>query len=275
MNFFIKKATIETKKNIKDNLIVCVSDIHYKKDMTENFLNEISKHIDAINPNKICILGDFLDDFSIDSCIDMIEWIYSLSKKYPIYIALGNHDAKCQNEEKLYFIPHLLLFKLKNLHNVTLLEDLEYHKDENITFYGANFYNVSEKEEMISFYNNHVPEISKESFNILLSHSPYVMNEFNKLNKDYDNIDAIFSGHTHSGLMPFFLDKHLKTNHGLYTKDLGIFPSCSRGEIEIDKNKKGIIIPAITPLPSDNNILKAANKCFYKPGMELVRIKKG
>ena len=100
MKFYIKKTNIYTNKKITDSNIVCISDLHYTKTLTPNFLLELTNKIIELNPNYVCFLGDLCDDNSYN---DVIEWLNMLAKISPVYFVYGNHDiARYRIKDEMY-----------------------------------------------------------------------------------------------------------------------------------------------------------------------------
>lgn len=283
MKFYIKKSTLSTNKDVKDSLILCISDLHYTKKLGFNLLYLLNEKIKNINPNYICFLGDLCDDDSYD---DVINWLNNLSKVAPIYFIYGNHDIeKYKIEDKTYrvhsYLPADIKNQIQNIDNLSILKDNESESINGINFIGANYYHYTHVDDLITYMNRHTPNFDQNDFNIILSHNPKIMEikTFEKLNRNYQkNINCIISGHTHNGLVPPFLDFE-NFNRGFYLKGQGLMPSFVKGTFEANyhsafSNYTGIICPPLTTLPDRNRLYKTANKLIYRPGIQLVRIKK-
>lgn len=280
MNIFLKTNTLKTTKDVKDSQIVCVSDLHYTKNIGKELLDRIVVMMIYIKPDYICFLGDLCDD---DSYPDVIDWLNQLSKLAPVYFVYGNHDIeKYKINNKTYRVmsslPADIKHEIQNIDNLTVLKNNKSTIDNNFRFIGTNFFHTTNIEAHVDYMNRNMPNFNDDEFNILLSHNPKIMEPsvFSELHPEYhDNLDVIFSGHTHNGLIPRVFD-NVNGNRGLYIKYESLFPDYVRGSFNpsSDSECTGIICPAITSLPDRNNLLKKANEILYKPTLQLVRIKK-
>lgn len=280
MQFYIKTSHVFTKKNIgKDSTIVCLSDLHYTSNNPKYILVDLLYKIDSIQPDYICFLGDLVDD---DSYQIVINWLNSLAKIAPVYFVYGNHDIeKYIINDKKYYVPSALSTKVKdairNIDNLTVLANNKMASKNGFSFCGANFYDNSRFNQLIKYLNDKYPHFSSVNFNILLSHNPGIMNSvyYKQLNQIYrDSLDLIISGHTHNGLVPRKIDKIIPGTKGIYLKAEGLFPKYVRNETVLEDNNKGIIVPPIRTLPDRGRIINKANEVIYRPGMQLIRIKK-
>lgn len=286
MKIFIKKSTIYTNKNIKDFNIVCLSDLHHTKSLTPDKLSIITNEIANLNPQYICFLGDTNDDKSYDV---VIEWFNELAKIAPVYFIYGNHDIeKYKIKDKIYRVntalPKKVVDEIENINNLKILKNNETDMVDGVTFCGTNFFDDSNFDAAIRYFNNNIPNFDEKTFNILLSHNPKIMNPkiFKELSEEYKFfIDCILSGHTHNGLFTPGIDNLLPGTRGFYIKSQGLFPKFTRGEFDVSESAEcmhadytGIICPPIRTLPDRNIILRKANDIIYTPGVQLVRVKK-
>lgn len=282
MKIYCKEITLNTDKDVKDTSIVCISDLHYSKKLNKKTLPYLYSEICACHPDYICFLGDLLNDNSFE---DVYLYITYLSYIAPVLLIDGNHDIKSFkvndriHENKNHILSDELKSLLDNISNVYYLNNNRTEQFGNITFTGADFYHHSHEDENIEFFNENLPEMKEDTFNILMCHSPYFVKKevIDKLDPIYQNTDAAFTGHIHNALMPAYIDNAIKTNIGLFTVDEGLFPSDYLGEKEIiiseDKKLTRINVPPIRTFNGDNLLVSAANK-FYPPSMRLIKIKK-
>ena len=282
MKIYSKEITLNTDKDVKDTRIVCISDLHYSKKINKKTLPYLYDKICSCHPDYICFLGDLLND---DSFEDVYKYITYLSYIAPVILIDGNHDIKSfkvddkEHVNKHHILSNELKVLLDNIPNVYYLNENRTIYSNNISFTGTDFYHHTHEEENWNFLNTNVPDIDRESFNILLCHSPYLITKktFKHLNKDYQNFDAAFTGHIHNALMPAYIDNKFKANIGLFTVDDGFFPTDYLGEkkIKVNDNKTltRINVPPIRTFNGDSAIVRAANK-FYPPSLRLVKIKK-
>ena len=123
MKFYIKKTDVYTNKKVKDANIICLTDLHYTRNLTPQFLTNLTNKIIDLNPTYICFLGDLCDD---ESYGDVIEWLNLLSKIAPVYFIYGNHDIKKYriNDKNYYVSSHLpgsVCNEIKNIDNLKIL----------------------------------------------------------------------------------------------------------------------------------------------------------
>lgn len=283
MKFYIKEKSITTNKNANKSLILCISDLHYTKNLGNNFLMTLIQKICEIDPTCICFLGDLCDDNSYE---DVINWLNTLAKVAPVYFIYGNHDIeKFKIGNKTYRVktnlPGNVKSDIQNINNLTVLKGNSSASINGVNFIGANYFHNTHVDDAISYMNRHTPNFKQDEFNIMLCHNPKIMEvkTFDRLNEDYQkNINCIVSGHTHNGLVPPFLD-FTNSNTGFYIKDQGLLPSLVKGYFESYNHSAfsdytGIICPPLTTLPDRNAVFRKANEIIYQPGIQLIRVKK-
>ncbi|MBO5096416.1 MAG: metallophosphoesterase [Bacilli bacterium] len=286
MKFYIKNTDIYTNKKVAEANIVCLSDLHYTKNLTPQFLNDLANKIIELNPTYICFLGDLCDDESYN---DVIEWLNLLSKIAPVYFIYGNHDIKKYriNDKNYYVSSHLpgsICNEIKNIDNLKVLSKNQIDTNNGYSFCGLKFYDDSNYNSFASYMNKHIPNFDYSNFNTLLSHNPKTIDPifFKQLDEKYKySTDCILSGHSHNGLVTPMIDKILPGNRGLYLKAKGIFPSYTRGEFDCGYSPDcqhadyvGVICPPLRTLPDRSPVLRKANDILYTPGIQLVRVKK-
>ncbi len=286
MKFFVKNTTINTNKHVKDSNIVCISDLHYTKSLTSNFLVTLTQKIEDLNPTYICFLGDLCDD---NSYSEVIEWLNNLAKISPVYFIYGNHDIKKYRiKNEMYkvqsHLPSKICKEIKNINNLKVIDNNKIITNDGYSFCGVDFFDDSHYNSFIKKMNANIPDFNINYFNSILSHNPKIIDPliFNKLDKEYKvNTDCILSGHSHNGLVTPTLDKLMPGNRGFYIKAKGLFPTFTRGVIDCEECSEcqygyytGIICPPLRTLPDRNVFLYKANNILYNPGIQLVRIKK-
>ena len=282
MKVYSKEITLNTNKNIKDTRIVCISDLHYSKKLNKKILPYLYNKICACHPDYICFLGDLLND---DSFEEVYKYITFLSYIAPVIMIDGNHDIKSfevddrVHENKHHILSNELKIALDSIPNVYYLNENRSIYANGLSFTGTDFYHHTHEDENIQFLKANEPDIDASEYNILLCHSPYIIKKdvFKQLKSPYNLFDAAFTGHIHNALMPAYIDKYIKANLGLYTRDTGFFPTDYVGEKNIKLDDEHTLtrinVPPIRTFNGDNMIIQAANK-FYPPSLRLVKIKK-
>lgn len=196
--------------------ILHISDFHNKQFGLNH--KRIIKKINAVNPDIIVITGDLIDRRRFHPEISY-SFIEKIVENFPVYYVSGNHERKSGHYDEI-------IEKLKSLHVITLENDVVKHNIDgsHINIIGAKdpanvldkrkFSNTCEMEEFLSNFKN------DDTFKILLSHKPELINIYKK-----NNMDLIFSGHTHGGQFRIpFLGGIVAPNQGLFPKyDAGMF----------------------------------------------------
>ena len=146
--------------------------------------------------------GDIIDkrEKDIDKFINMYKEIYL---KYPVYYSIGNHERKLG-----YFKYKEYIEKLKELGVHVIINGKEkiLKDDEEIIINALKFrenmqpkkLTLDRKNKYINYMYNKLKNIDNTKFNILIAHDP----ENFKLYKELD-MDLVFSGHVHGGLIRF------------------------------------------------------------------------
>ena len=218
-------SNCEIPKEFDSYKIVQLSDLHskYFGEKQENLI----KKVDELKPNIVVLTGDLYDErtnddeSSINAAVDLIS---ELSKRYDIYYVTGNHE---NSSDYHYDFEE----KMKEFNNV-------YHlKGDKIVLSKGNSEIYLQGVEDISFSYNRkkyykdlieMSDNSKVGYNILLSHRPYMIEDF----LTDSNFDLIFCGHNHGGqiVIPFILP------NGVYSPSEEWFPKYTKGHHILDDN---------------------------------------
>jgi len=277
--------TFYTSKNISNIKIALLSDIHYYPKFNLKTFTRLLNQINNNKPDYITIVGDLLDSSDITYLTPLITFIKSIAQLAPVIIVLGNHDEKAGYMHHWHYQKNTMLIKeLKSLKNVYLLEDSIYHDQKNnLTFYGFNlsYHYYEEVDESYQAFcqeiSNLKTTLSKESYNVLLLHTPVNIYTY-LLNNPHHNLnktDLILSGHMHNGGLPFWilhiLNKIFKTNRSLVAPQKSLFPNYAHGRTY--KIKDGFIYEGITKLSNSTHFLHKFD-CLFQKNIEFIIIKK-
>ncbi|MCR5192613.1 MAG: metallophosphoesterase [Bacteroidales bacterium] len=156
---------------------VLVSDIHIGY---HNRRADLAKWIDMINaenPDMVLIAGDIIDMSHRPVAEENMAAEFRRLKA-PVFACLGNHEYYSGNQKALNFYHEA---------GITLLVDSSAHCC-GITITGRDDRTNSSRKSLSQF------SFDTSSFNILLDHQPYNLEETEKA-----GIDFQFSGHTHRG----------------------------------------------------------------------------
>lgn len=256
------KITNYTVSSNQNQRIVLLTDIHYYNKKMSSLLDKIYEEVSELNPDYICIAGDFIDERIIFDKEYFIKFLKNLSLISPVVISIGNHEAK-SNKDCMDEFDKEFMKQIEKIDNVYLLNNNSWINN-NICFTGLtlplNAY--SEKKngyiDILKTLDEYFSKgLKKDKFNIVLSHSPYsLLYKEVKGHFFLKNVDLILSGHTHGGLTPKWICKLLKRT--FITPEKHLFPRNSYGYL---KNKKTIVSSGITKL-SHFNPLRFLNFLF-------------
>lgn len=199
----ITKYNIKTSK-IPDEFdgfkIVQISDVH-SKIFGENNSILINK-IREINPDIVVMTGDIIDDSTKD-VVGYVKNFETIFKLYPTYYSIGNHERKLGYKRYKLYIDEL---KNKGA-NVIINGSFEYKRNNSKIIINALKFreNMQPKDltedrkvKYINYMKTKLNNIDQNNYNVLLTHDPENFEMYEKL-----NVDLIFSGHVHGGLIRF------------------------------------------------------------------------
>lgn len=227
----ITKYEIENEKIPKEfnNFkIVQISDLHNKSFGKDN--KRLLETIDSQNPDIVVITGDLVEGDNKDFNI-ALNLIDELLKKYKVYHIIGNHEQKSliKKHKELYKTYFDKLYK-KNIVNLDN-EKIRIKKDgKYINIYGLiipleyypyffkNYENKNMKLEQ-DFINNKLGEINRDEYNILLAHTPFFFEDYEKY-----GVDLVLAGHVHGGII------RLPKVGGLLSPNREFFPKYDFGK---------------------------------------------
>ena len=199
---------LQDKKDISDLNIVLISDLHLGAMGSEEQLENIVNEINALQPDIICIAGDFFDtDFtSIQDPEAALATLRKLRATYGTYSCFGNHDAGDTYLQMEAFLADA---------NITLLQDSYTIIDERLVLVGRldgspiGAFGEKKRQELSSFFTREDASLPV----IVLDHNPARIDEYGI------EADLILCGHTHKGQV---FPGSLMTN-ALYTVDYGYY----------------------------------------------------
>ncbi len=179
-----------------------------------NNINNISANNNPTaidNIDAVLIAGDVLHNSELYN--EGLRFLNSVSKKYPTFCSLGNHETRIQNQD--------IINKIYNQNAVILNNDY-------VLFNGIILGGLTSGEHCSRFRMfsktpapdlNFINKFSNLSgYKILLSHHPEY---YGKYLKD-KNINLILSGHAHGGQWRLF-------NRGFFATGQGFFPKYTSG----------------------------------------------
>ena len=235
----VTKDAVENKKVPKEfdgYNIVQISDLHSKL-FGENNKKLIQK-IKSLNPDIVVVTGDLIDGENNNYNV-ALDFMKEISKLYRVYYIIGNHEQKSlikkyKDEYKDYFNKlHQIDFVNLDNNKVEIVKG-----DSNINLYGLTvpyscykylFDNQETTSIDIDFLEEKLGKVDREQFNILLAHTPFYFDEYEKW-----GADLTLCGHVHGGIV------RLPIVGGLLSPDRKFFPKYDLGEYI--KNKSTMIV---------------------------------
>ena len=190
---------------------------------------KLLKKIDSINPDAIIIGGDMIvekkNKFIGDSNekLAAIELINTLCKRYTVFYAFGNHEARAREKKHLRaeFKNYTYRIENKNLHILS-------NSHEYVTFKGTRFciYGLDIDTSYYSKKRIQIPDVNyikaclgdspehKHSIPIVISHNPDTFDACAEWGAEY-----VLSGHNHGGYIRIpFLGGFISSNYRLFPK---------------------------------------------------------
>ena len=247
--------------------IVLLSDIHYfnRKDIIN--LNKVLDKVKLLNPDYICIAGDTMDRYEVESFELLLEWLTKLANISKVIMVLGNHEFYLDRKNDKYKLNNSYIKQIKKINNLYFLDN-ENKVIDNINFIGLtlpiDYYMVYSEDE--NMFKKHIKNIKVEKglYNILLCHSPINIVK-KEILKDID-VDLILCGHMHGGLTPNIL-KPFMNRRGLISPKRDLFPKDAYGHIK--RCNKDIIISSGIKVMSQSH-LKFIKNCFASEIVEII-----
>jgi predicted MPP superfamily phosphohydrolase len=184
-------VTIDIKNLQQSYSIVQLSDIHIGGLIDTQFIANLVKKVNNLQPDIVVITGDLID-IPIQSAIEPLSQLKNIKSKYGTFFVVGNHEYFHGVEEIISTVNSL---GIKVLENESVYVG-EKNKGINIAGVYDHFgYRVDKlKPDILQALQN----TDSNSPTILLAHQPRFIYEVNK------GVDLMLSGHTHGGqLYPF------------------------------------------------------------------------
>lgn len=205
------EITLKGKQDISDMNVAVISDLHLGAIGSEGRLIEIVDELNRLEPEVVCIAGDFFDtDFtSIDNPEAAINTLRKLKATYGVYASLGNHDGGETYEQMIDFLKKA---------NINLLSEEYTVIDERLIIVGRL------DASPIGGYGNQKRKNLSEFFVRKDKTMPVIVLDHNPINiEEYSNeADVVLCGHTHKGqIFPanIITDLIYTVDYGCYRKD--------------------------------------------------------
>ena len=186
----------------KGTTIALLSDLHVGPVQRKEWLSEIVKRTNDLNPDIVMVTGDFIDG-RVQKLLPELEPLKHLKSKHGVYAVSGNHEYYSVYQEWMAALPTLGIKILRNGSDV-------------LTKDGASLEVGGTTDLGASRFGEEAPNVEKtfsgttpEDFRILLAHQP----KTGSLTKE--KFDLQLSGHTHGGHIFFMYPLLAYFNDGL------------------------------------------------------------
>ena len=199
---------------------------------------KLLEKIKSLNPDIVVITGDLVDGENNNYNI-ALDFMKQLTKLYKVYYIIGNHEQKAlikkYKDEYIKYFDELNKIDFINLDN----DKAEVNKgNSKINIYGLTipyscYKYLFENKEITTidreFLEQELGNLNKDEFNILLAHTPFYFDEYEKW-----GADLTLCGHVHGGVvrLPFV--------GGLLSPDRKFFPKYDLGKYE--KNNSTMLV---------------------------------
>lgn len=202
--FVVADYEVNSDKLKKNMNILFLSDLHNKQYGKDNSL--LLEEIDKQNPDMILVGGDMMNASPGADFKNAVSFLKIISKKYPVYYGLGNHEYRSRIYPETYGDMHQrYMDALKDTGIVFLDNESVYLEESNIRITGVTidrkYYKRFAKRKMEEGYIESIIGSPKESaYQILLAHNPEFFSDYAGFTKD-----LVLSGHVHGGVarLPF------------------------------------------------------------------------
>ena len=224
-HFKVEEYEIKTDKIQKGKkyTFVFLSDLHNASFGKEN--QKLIEKIDMIRPDGILLGGDMLIGHSNPLWEHAVCLLRPLSKTYPIFYGIGNHEYRMKLYKEEYgnsYEKYSEILKKYGIH-IMCNESTQWKKD--IWIHGveieAQFYKRFEKKVLTKEkMESYLGKKQKDGFHILIAHNPAYLDGY----ADW-GADLVVSGHNHGGIVRIpKLGGVISTQFTLFPKfDCGIF----------------------------------------------------
>ncbi|MBN1610729.1 MAG: metallophosphoesterase [Polyangiaceae bacterium] len=168
--------------------IVQLCDLHVGPTLRRDFVEQVVRRTNALQPDIVAIVGD-LADGSVERLQAMVEPLRGLKTRYGVYFVTGNHEYYSGVDDWLAYLPKLGIRVLDN--DRVCIGD----PHEGFDLAGVNDWNGASVEP------RHGADLGRALAGrdrsrpvVLLAHQPRAVHEANRL-----GVDLQLSGHTHGG----------------------------------------------------------------------------
>lgn len=206
--------------------MVILADLHNYSFGKENEV--LKKQIDTIKPDIILVAGDMLVRKAPRKYDTAYNLLKALSRKYPVYYGLGNHEQSLAGEKEEYAALYRDYTNKLKKDGIIFLDNesiILRRKNDNLKITGLSiekaFYGKYKIPVMPPDYvQNLLGKCDRQCYNILIAHNPMYFKSYAAY-----GADLILSGHVHGGIIRLpFLGGMLSPQYRFFPKyDAGRF----------------------------------------------------
>ena len=185
----LEEVEIKIKDLKQPYSIVQLSDVHIGGLIDKDFISQLVKRVNKLNPDVVVITGDLVDT-NLKYAKDALDELKKLKSKYGNYFIVGNHE---------YFHGVVSIIDYINTLNFKTLENENIYIGEK----GKGFFLAGVYDIMGYRIDSYKPDLNKALIGtsgapkVLLAHQP-------KFIEEVVNVDLVLCGHTHGGqIFPF------------------------------------------------------------------------
>lgn len=187
----VKEVDIFIEGLAKEFCVVQISDVHIGKTLGKEFLDDIIRQVNALDPDIVVITGDLVD-LPVASIGDKLDGLRDIQSRLGVFFVPGNHEY--------FYGVHAIMEHLEFL-GVNVLSNRSMVIDNSFNLAGVSDMMGKRFDFLPPDIKSALLHVKPELPTILLAHQPKMTKEL----KD-EKIDLILSGHTHGGqIFPFGL----------------------------------------------------------------------
>jgi predicted MPP superfamily phosphohydrolase len=173
--------------------IVQLSDLHFGTFISKDYLNNILKKVESLEPDLIFVTGDFVN-FRYEELDYGETFLNELKATYGVFACLGNHDHYMKIEDHQKLIKRINKTGTKLLINENKTIKI---KGQEINIVGVDNFG---SRQTFGDFDKAFTGVNSDNLTILMSHDPNTWEQFVVGKKQ---ADITLSGHTHGGQVSF------------------------------------------------------------------------
>lgn len=232
--FDVTEYVVRTDKISKSSeglKFIMISDLHSNEYGID--LHKVNKIIRKTKPDAILLAGDIISRKLNTNVPQMVNFLCTLSRHYPIYYALGNHEYKLKRFKDEYGDFYDDYKEILEESGIIFLEDESaiFDKDDySVVISGVQidlaYYRHDAPIMGSGLMDKHMGCPDESKYQILLAHNPDYFRQYEQW-----GADLVLSGHVHGGTV------RLPGIGGVIGTNMKFFPKYAQGIHRIRKSK--------------------------------------